>query len=190
MSLPDDFPPRPGARPTTTKVNPHTQLDQNAPIELQDRLRDHALSLPGVRAGRSNVSVPGAVAFFLDEPPRAAIVPDLFGGEWGHIHPHHDGSLHVIVPTPEADRVIELGWGEYHNVVKLGIAPPIVIMLYGPRDEQELTVAKYVLEIAYLAAGGATHAVDGRPIGVLTPPLPHDRAHTRQSGSTAASPDS
>lgn len=169
MSLPDDFPTRHGVRPTTTDVNPHTQLDQNAPAEMQDGLRDHALSLPGVRSGRSNVSVPGAVAFFLDEPPLPATVPDLFDGEWGHIHPHDDGSLHIVLPTPEAERLIELGWGEYHNVVKLGLVPPVVIMLYGPRDEDELAVAKQVLEIAYLAAGGATHAADGRSIGVPTP---------------------
>jgi hypothetical protein len=170
-SLPTDFPTRRGVRPTTTNVNPHTQLDQNAPIELQDRLRDHALSLPGVRAGRSNVSVPGAVAFFLDEPPRPAELPDLFGGEWGHIHPHYDGSLHVNVPAPDAERLIELGWGEYHNVVKLGLVPAIVIMLYGPRDENELSAAQLVLEIAYLAAGGATATADGRAIGIAAPPV-------------------
>ena len=190
MSLPDDFPARPGARPTTTDVNPHTQLDQNAPIDLQDRLRDHALALPRVRGGRSNVSVPGAVAFFIDNPPRPATVPDLFGGEWGHIHPHHDGSLHLILPTPDAERLIELGWGEYHNVVTLGLAPPIVIMLYGPRNEDELKVAKNILEIAYLAAGGAAHAADGRPIGSLAPLPLGDRGDTQQSASTSASPGS
>jgi hypothetical protein len=122
-----------------------------------------------VRAGRSNVSVPGAVAFFLDDPPRPATLPDLFGGEWGHIHPHHDGSLHVNLPTQQAERLIELGWGEYHNVVKLGLVPPIVIMLYGPRDEGELSAAQLVLEIAYLAAGGATATADGRAIGIVAP---------------------
>jgi hypothetical protein len=164
-SLPGDFPARPGVRPTTTKVNPHSQLDQTAPVELQDRLRDHALSLPGVRAGRSNVSVPGAIAFFLDEPPRPPALPDLFGGEWGHIHPHHDGSLHVNLPTQDAERVIELGWGEYHNVVELGLVPPIVIMLYGPRDEDELRAAQLIVEIAYLAAGGENTTEDGRAVG-------------------------
>ena len=159
-SLPTDFPRRRGARPRTTDVNPHTQLDQNAPLEMQERLRDHALSLPGVRRGRSNVSVPGAVAFFLDDPPHAATVPDLFGGEWGHIHPPHDGSLHLTVPTPDAERLIELGWAEYHNVVTLGLVPPIVIMLYGPRDEDELAAARRVVELAHRAAGGATHTAD------------------------------
>jgi hypothetical protein len=172
MSPADDFPARSGSRPATTAVNPHTQLDQNAPPELQDLLRDHAVSLPGVRSGRSNVSVPGAVAFFLDAPPHPPALPDLFGGEWGHIHPHYDGSLHLNVPTEVAERLIELGWAEYHTVVAQGLIPPIVVMLYGPRDHEELAVAKAIVEIAYLAAGGATHADDGRTLGVVGTDLP------------------
>ncbi|HEX6699622.1 MAG TPA: luciferase family protein [Gaiellaceae bacterium] len=171
-SLPDELTARRGPRPATTPTNPHSQLDQNAPVDLQDRLRDHALSLPGVRGGRSNVSVPGAVAFFLDDPPRPAVVPDPFRGEFGHIHPHHDGSLHLSVPTADAKRLIELGWAEFHHVVEQGLVPPIVIMLYGPRDDDELAVAEHVVEIAYLAAGGATQTADGRAIGLLSSARP------------------
>jgi hypothetical protein len=72
------------------------------------------------------------------------------------VHPHYDGSLHLSVPTADAERLIELGWAEFHPVVEQGLVPPIVIMLYGPRDEDELAAAKHVAEIAYLAAGGAT----------------------------------
>ncbi len=154
MPLPSDLAARRGPRPRTTDVNPHTQLDQNAPVALQDRLRDHALSLPGVRRGRSNVSVPGAVAFFLDSPPNPPALPDLFGGEWGHIHPPYDGSLHINVLTPDAQTLIGRGWAEYHNVVTSGLVPPIVIMLYGPRDDEELAVAVLAVDAAYLAAGG------------------------------------
>jgi hypothetical protein len=159
-----DLPRRAGDRPMTTTVNPHTQLDQNAPTGLQDRLRDHALALPAVRRGPSNVSVPGAVAFFLDSPPNPATLPNLFDGEWGHIHPADDGSLHLNVPTGLAERLIELGWAEYHNVVRRGLAPPIVIMLYGPRDEAELEVAAAIVEAAYVAAGGAYQDNEGRPL--------------------------
>ena len=51
--------------------------------------------------GRSMVSVPGARAFVLGEaagrPPEAFMV----GGEFAHLHPDYDGSLHLILP-PEA----------------------------------------------------------------------------------------
>lgn len=54
---------------------------------MQDRLRDHALALPGVRPGVSQVSVPGTVAFYLDESVEESRLPNMIGGEWGHIHP-------------------------------------------------------------------------------------------------------
>jgi hypothetical protein len=161
--VPDDFPARSGERPHTTRVNPHTQLDQNAPVELPDRLREYALSLPAVRGGPSDVSVPGAVAFFLDHPPIKPALDSLFG-EWGHIHPHYDGSLHLILPTADAERLIVLGWAEYHHVVEWGMAPPVIVMVYGPRDEKELATVKRIVDLAYAAAGGATQGADGRPL--------------------------
>jgi hypothetical protein len=163
-----DLPVRRGQRPATTPANPHTQLDQIAPVELQDRLRDHALSLPGTRRGLSQVSVPGAVAFYLDDPVEPSAMPNIFGGEWGHIHPHSDGSLHLNVPTALADRLIAAGWAEYHSLVALGYIPPLVIMLYGPRDENEFAVCAAAVEETYLAAGGARHDPDGRALGFGT----------------------
>ncbi len=161
-----DLPVRRGPRPTTTPTNPHVQLDQNAPVELQDQLRDHALSLPGVSRGVSRVSVPGTIAFFLQDPVEPPALPDVLGGEWGHIHPHSDGSLHLNVPTALAERLIAAGWAEYHCLVAPGFIPPIVIMLYGPRDAEELTVCAAVVEEAYLVAGGHRIDQDGRPLGL------------------------
>lgn len=159
------LPIRSGSRPATTSTNPHTQLDQIAPVDLQDRLRDHALSLPGVRRGVSRVSVPGAIAFHLDEPVEPATMPNLIGTEWGHIHPHSDGSLHLNVPTALADRLIAAGWAEYHSLVALGHLPPLVVMLYGPRDEAEMAVCVAVVEEAYLSNGGARQDAAGRTLG-------------------------
>lgn len=161
-----ELPARSGPRPKATTTNPHVQLDQNAPVELQDRLRDHALSLPGVRAGASQVSVPGTVAFFLDAPPEQPTLPDLLGGEWGHIHPHSDGSLHLNVPTELAEQLIEAGWAEYHCLVSRGFIPPMVVMLYGPRDEAEFDTCAAIVEEAYLIAGGSRTDQSGRRLGL------------------------
>lgn len=162
------LPLRAGSRPATTPTNPHTQLDQIAPVDLQDRLRDHALSLPGVRPGTSRVSVPGAIAFYLEEPINPTTMPNFFGGEWGHIHPHSDGSLHLNVPTELAEPLIQAGWAEYHSLVGRGVIPPLVVMLYGPRDEAELAVCASIVEEAYLANGGARHDAAGRPLGLAS----------------------
>lgn len=160
------LPKRPGPRPATTPTNPHVQLEQNAPVELQAQLRDHALSLPGVRRGESRISVPGTIAFFLDEPVESPTIPDILGGEWGHIHPEYDGSLHVNVSTELADALIAAGWAEYHCLVPPGIVPPIVVMLYGPRDDEDLRVCSAMVEEAYLAAGGKRTDDSGRALGL------------------------
>lgn len=152
--IPNELPPRRGARPRTTRVNPHTQLDQNAPPALQDRVRLHATSLPGVRSGPSLVSVPGALGFFLDRPPHPPTVPDLFRHEWGHLHPPTDGSLHLTVTEAGAKALIARGWGEYHLVVGWGVVPPVLVMVYGPRDEEELDVVLRLVDSAFTAAGG------------------------------------
>ena len=57
---------RDGVRPTTTPTNPHTQLTQNAPPALQERVFEFARALGEVVVGRSAVSVPGAGVSFSD----------------------------------------------------------------------------------------------------------------------------
>lgn len=167
MNAPElHVPLRHGPRPAATPTSPHTQLDQIAPVELQDRLRNHALALPGVSRGTSQVSVPGAVAFLLYAPPEPPVLPDILGGEWGHIHPSTDGSLHLHVPTELAEQLIAAGWAEYHCLVTPGFLPPIVIMLYGPRDEEDFAVCAAVVEEAYLAAGGVRTDPHGRTLGL------------------------
>ena len=65
--------PRRGTRPATTPTNPHQQLDQNAPTDLQEELFGRGLELAGVYPGPSGISVPGARAFHLE--PRLAKGP-------------------------------------------------------------------------------------------------------------------
>lgn len=151
----DEIGHRHGDRPLTTPTNPHTQITQNAPKELQDRVREYALSLRGVRPGTSHVSVDGTVAFFLDAPPMKPAITSIFGDEFGHIHPTSDGSLHVNLPTPTANVLIERGWAEYHPLVRKGQLPPVVAMIYGPRDDDELKVVTSIVSLAYEAAGGS-----------------------------------
>ena len=52
----------------------------------------------------------------------------------------------------EAETVINKGWGEWHPLIQRGILPPNIIMLYAPRNAEELEVAKIVLEHSYAYA--------------------------------------
>ena len=136
------------SRPSPERRTPHSQLSQNAPPELQEELFSRARALPGVEVGPSLVSVPGARGFHLVEHV-ASGPPEAFqaGREFAHIHPAGDGSLHLTLPRPLADRVFEKGWGEPHPVS----GTP---MVYGPRDPEELEVVWGLVRASYEFATG------------------------------------
>jgi hypothetical protein len=150
LSLPVRNGPQPAMRrPTAERPGPHQQLSQNAPLELQEALFALGRSLPGVTTGRSLMSLPGARAFFLDrELARGPDAAFQAGTEFAHIHAPFDGSLHVTLPDQVAQEVMAQGWGEPHPVQK-------GLLIYGPRDEQELAVAWQLLRISHVFACGA-----------------------------------
>jgi phospholipase/carboxylesterase len=134
---------------------PHQQLSQNAPTEMQEALFDRARVLPDVRVQPSRVSVPGARAFVLDEA--AANGPaDAFmvGREFAHLHPPYDGSLHLALPEELAAEVERKGWGELHPLARAGAMPRTVLMVFGPRDAEELEVVWTILRASRDHAAG------------------------------------
>ena len=144
---------RRGSRPHTGPTMPHQQLDQNAPAEMQELLFERIRRLPGVSVAPSRISVPGARAFVLEAPtdrPEAFMV----GGEFAHLHPPTDGSLHLMLSEDDADEVIAKGWGELHPAARQGLIPGAALMIYGPRDEAELDVVWQIVEASHRFARG------------------------------------
>ncbi|SEH00010.1 phospholipase/carboxylesterase [Nonomuraea solani] len=133
---------RPGDRPATSPEIPHQQLDQIAPVELQEELWRRMAGLDHVRTGASVVSLPETRALHLDPGhafgPDSAFVRD--STEFAHLHGARDGSLHALLPEGEAADIVAKGWGEFHPLVASGHCPPTLLLLYGPRDEEELAV--------------------------------------------------
>lgn len=142
-----ELPTREGPRPRTTPTNPHTQLDQNPGSAIVEELARKVFALPGVEERPSAISVPGARALWLAEgvpagPPEGFMI----GREFAHIHPLPDGSLHATLPPETARDAVEKGWAEQHPVARMGYIPGNVIMIYAPRDEQELEVVAGLVE--------------------------------------------
>jgi hypothetical protein len=71
--------------------------------------------------------------------------------EVAHVHPK-DNSLHVYVSPRDARTVIEKGWGQRFPVTWL--APPSWIMVYAPRDAEEVEVVKEIVRAAVCFAVG------------------------------------
>ncbi len=149
------MPERDGPRPRTIPTNPHTQLEQNPDNSILEELARRVFALPGVEERTSAISVPGARALWLREEipagPREAF---MIGREFAHIHPLPDGSLHAALPPEIAEEAIEKGWAEQHPVARMGYIPQNVVMIYAPRDEEEIeTITSFVVE-SYHYAGG------------------------------------
>jgi hypothetical protein len=150
---PFELPQRSGPKPDTTRPSrehpqPHQQISQIAPLQMQEQLFMRAQSLAGVSVGKSLVSVPGARAFHLDEVlargPNGAFQR---GREFAHLHPAHDGSLHMTLPPDMYHQVLAKGWGEPHPVSG-------TMMIWGPRNEEELDVVWNLVRASYEYATG------------------------------------
>jgi hypothetical protein len=150
------LPQRTGEPPQTHHNMPHRQQSENAPPELQEALFERIAALPGVVVGASHVSVPGARAFHLDaEHAIGGEGAFMVGSEFAHLHPAYDGSLHLVLPEAWAREVIARGWGEFHPMVEQGMMPPTTIMVYGPRNEAELSSVMHIVRASYDNASGA-----------------------------------
>jgi hypothetical protein len=145
---------RAGPRPSTTPTNPHTQLTQNAPPVLQEQIFEVASLLPGVVVGPSAVSVPGARAFHLPSSARERSEAFMVAREFAHLHPPSDGSLHLVLAPAVVDAVIENGWAERHPLAGRYGLPANIVMVYGPRDEEELRVVADLIRASHAFAAG------------------------------------
>ncbi len=152
----ENIPFRHGDRPATTNTNPHTQLNQQ-PEDLSyiENLQKWAFSLLHIEKKPSAISVPGAIAMCMeDEHCCDGCKAFMIGTEFAHFHPRPDYSLHLGLPEEDAQVIINKGWGEWHPLIKRGFLPPNIIMLYAPRNQEELEVAKFVLGRSYTFAKG------------------------------------
>ncbi len=146
---------RSGPRPRTTPTNPHTQLEQNPDTSIVVELARRVFSLPGVEERPSAISVPGARALWLrEEVPAGPREAFMIGREFAHVHPMPDGSLHAVLPPEVAREAIEKGWAEQHPVARMGYIPQNVVMIYAPRDAEEVEVVASLVTESYRYAGG------------------------------------
>jgi len=156
-TLPDRrLPPRRGEPPEVSVTTPQQQQTQNAPPELQEALFSRIMQVDGVVTAPSAVSVPGARAFVLASgvargPREAFVVADL--GEFAHLHPEYDGSLHLVLPIALARDVVVKGWGVAHPLAGLRLSSGMV-MIFGPRDAAELEIVTAIVCTSHAHAVG------------------------------------
>ena len=140
------LPQRPGDPPSVTEGVPHIQQDQTSSDELIEALALWAFSLNGIEEEPSRASLPGARALTVSRDRQARPEAMIIGREFAHIHPQPTGgSLHLRVGPDEAAEVVDKGWGEYHPFALNGSVPNL-IMVYAPRDADDLDIVKTIVK--------------------------------------------
>jgi phospholipase/carboxylesterase len=134
---------------------PQEQRSDNSPTEIQERLFSRIAALPGVTTRQSAISVPGARGLMVERgagaPLDAFLVPRA--GEFAHLHPGYDGSLHLALPPALAADAIASGWAVAHPLAGIRLARGMV-MVYGPRNDAELDVVAGIVETSHAYATG------------------------------------
>ena len=144
------IPARQGDRPSTTKTNPHQQLDQHPPKHIIEKLREYILTFENITEGPTHISVSGTPAFFLNTCARDGFGEGfIIDNEFVHIHPLPDGSLHIALPESAGEQMTKLKWGEPHVLAGMHGLPKTIYMLYAPRNENELAVIQKFVEVSY-----------------------------------------
>lgn len=150
-----ELPDRKGERPTTGGALPHLQHTDNSSLEIFNGLADWLFSLEYIEERPSRISVQGARAAWIKDDYKN-VNPNM-GREFTHIHPmeiYGGGSQHLSLKREDTEALIAKGWGEYHPMdhrahpdKKYGM-----ILLYAPRDKEELKIIKTVTKVSYLLA--------------------------------------
>lgn len=74
-------------------------------------------------------------------------------GEFAHLHPAYDGSLHLALPPALAADAIAKRWAVAHPLAGIRLARGMV-MIYGPRNDAELATVAGIVEASHRYATG------------------------------------
>ena len=152
-----EIPVRVGPSPTTPDGIPHQQHNQNAPVSMQEALREAASALPGIRFEPTPFSLSGSIGWRLTEvfakgPDGSFIRQSL---EFAHQHVPADGSMHMLLPMNIARAALDKGWGVMHPWTdSISGESSEYVMIFGPRDDSELHTVWIIAQISYYQARG------------------------------------
>jgi Family of unknown function (DUF5519) len=150
QSRPSVLPQRLGPRPRIAGIAPQRQLDQwgcpTCYVTLRRALENAALKYPQrLQVGVSCFEKKG-IALFAVRPLNSTC-----RGEICHVH-YSDRSLHLNLHPQDAKVILESGWGQRHPLAKGGwmskYVPKEFVMVYAPRDTDEVEVVARIIEAA------------------------------------------
>lgn len=142
------LPQRSGEPPVTGQQPPQLQFSDRSPRDVYQKMAAWFFStFPHAREEPTRISVPTSRALWLDESikaPASSFMPPPGSREFAHLH--EDGSFHLVMAVEDEREVIDRGWGLHHPWKERGVNE---ILVYAPRNDQEIEWLKPVIEASY-----------------------------------------
>ncbi|KAF5125660.1 hypothetical protein E5D57_010350 [Metarhizium anisopliae] len=145
------LPYRSGPRPRVVGIAPQRQLDQHGA-----RNSYHTLRRAMVKLGNGSPLKFGTERSCVEKHGLALFAKHALWtncqGEIVHVH-DSDHSMHMCLHPDDIGEVLAKGWGQMHPLARKGwflqmpVAPNFV-MIYAPRNEQELQIVYRIIEAA------------------------------------------
>ncbi|KAF8579990.1 hypothetical protein K439DRAFT_1637465 [Ramaria rubella] len=154
-----DLQQRRDGRPDVRGVIPQRQLDSLGSQTITDEINAFLITLASdyptlLRIAPSSWEGGHVNALFLRRAPVASDASTTLSARMltnvaprlEIVHAHNtDGSLHVSLSPADAAEIIRKGWGVRHRLAgKIGV-PSTYLMVYAPRDAEEVTVVKKII---------------------------------------------
>lgn len=80
-------------------------------------------------------------------------------GEIAHFHTQSEGSGHVLLSAADAKEVIGKGWGQRHGLSGTAVVPASYVLIYAPRDEEEVRIVGELLKAGARCVSGGMEIV-------------------------------
>ena len=149
-----DFPARKGPRPQTIRRPLHIQCNGYGDSRYVNQLVDQVLTWPRIESSLPPVSPPDTIRIRLAEMAATdKLSAFLTAREFGRILLGAP-TIYLGLPLVCAHWAIVRGWAEPHYLASFGLMPAGAVVVYTPRDEQELGVCCLLFSAAYRFACG------------------------------------
>jgi hypothetical protein len=143
------LPARKGPRPRTVRGPLHIQCNGHGDPKYLNRFLDNILTWPHIESTARFVGPPDIIPIRLKEiaatgDPSAFITDRefariLLGAP----------TIYLALPLVSAHRAIVRGWAEPHYLVSYGLMPAGTVIVYTPKDEEELEACNFLFSESY-----------------------------------------
>ena len=146
---PTTLPMRNGKRPITIRGPLHVQCNDYGDYRAMHYLVEQVLAWPDIEATPLPIASANLVSLRV-AAEAATDEPHVFiaGREFGRIL-FGAPTIYLSLPLGCAHWAIVRGWAEPHFSTNYGLLPPGVMVVYTPRNEQELSVCRSLFWISY-----------------------------------------